>query len=75
MFDGGLLLEDKEMFYLEKIFKAIPHMTDFEKGRLFGIAEEMERQGSAVSLKKSSISGDKGNNPGSAREVHGSKLI
>ena len=36
-------MEKDEMRYLERIFKAIPYMSDFEKGRLFGIAEEMER--------------------------------
>ena len=43
-------MEENEMNYLERIFKAIPHMSDFEKGRLFGIAEEMER--AARSLQK-----------------------
>ena len=39
-----IYLSDSEMSYLETIFKAIPHMSDFEKGRLLGIAEEMQRQ-------------------------------
>ena len=37
-------MSDSEIAYLEAIFKAIPHMSDFEKGRLLGVAEEMERQ-------------------------------
>ena len=37
-------MPDSEITYLEAIFKAIPHMSDFEKGRLLGVAEEMERQ-------------------------------
>lgn len=37
-------MSDSEITYLEAIFKAIPHMSDFEKGRLLGVAEEMERQ-------------------------------
>ena len=48
-----MYLEKNEIYYLEKIFKAIPHMSDFEKGRLFGIAEEMERSASLMKADKS----------------------
>ena len=37
-------MNNNEKSYLETIFKAIPLMDDFEKGRLLGIAEEMERE-------------------------------
>lgn len=43
-------MEKNEMYYIEKIFKAIPQMSDFEKGRLFGIAEEMERAASSLQI-------------------------
>ena len=45
-------MEKNEIYFLEKIFKAIPHMSDFEKGRLFGIAEEMERNASLQNANK-----------------------
>lgn len=45
-------MEKNEIYYLEKIFKAIPLMSDFEKGRLFGIAEEMERNASLQNANK-----------------------
>ena len=37
-------MSKKEEDYLDKIFKAIPLMSDFEKGRLYGAAEELLRQ-------------------------------
>lgn len=45
-------MKKNEIYFLEKIFKAIPHMSDFEKGRLFGIAEEMERTASLQKANK-----------------------
>ena len=45
-------MKKNEIYFLEKIFKAIPHMSDFEKGRLFGIAEEMERNASLQNANK-----------------------
>ena len=39
-------LNKNELDYLQKIFRSIPLMSDFERGRLYGIAEEMERQNS-----------------------------
>ena len=37
-------MSKKDEDYLDKIFKAIPLMSDFEKGRLYGAAEELLRQ-------------------------------
>lgn len=37
-------MSNDRISYLETIFRAIPNMSDFEKGRLLGIAEEMQRQ-------------------------------
>jgi hypothetical protein len=37
-------MTEKDMKNLEIIFKAIPQMSDFQKGRLFGMAEAMEEQ-------------------------------
>ncbi len=42
-------MSDYETDLLEKIFRAIPHMSEFEKGRLYGIAEQMEREKTAAS--------------------------
>ena len=37
-------MTNKETVYLEKIFTAVPLMSNDEKDRLLGIAEEMERE-------------------------------
>lgn len=40
-----MVLNKNETSYLEKIFEAIPLMSDFEKGRLLGYAEALEMRG------------------------------
>lgn len=37
-------MSDKEKKALETILKAVPQMSEFQKGRLYGIAETMEEQ-------------------------------
>lgn len=37
-------MSEKEKKALETIAKALPQMSDFQKGRLFGMAEAMEEQ-------------------------------
>ena len=37
-------MSEKEKKALEIIFKAVPQMSEFQKGRLYGIAETMEEQ-------------------------------
>lgn len=37
-------MSDKEKKALDTIFKAIPKMSEFQKGRLYGMAEAMEEQ-------------------------------
>ena len=51
---GGIPLTNKETVYLEKIFTAVPLMSNDEKDRLLGIAEEMERKGVESKKDKSS---------------------
>jgi hypothetical protein len=41
---GGIPLTNKETVYLEKIFTAVPLMSNDEKDRLLRIAEKMERE-------------------------------
>ncbi|MDE7156460.1 MAG: hypothetical protein K2O02_00555 [Lachnospiraceae bacterium] len=37
-------MSEKEKKALDTIFKAIPKMSEFQKGRLYGMAEAMEEQ-------------------------------
>lgn len=37
-------MSEKEKKALETILDAVPKMSDFQKGRLYGIAETMEEQ-------------------------------
>mgnify|MGYP000815649887 CR=1 FL=1 len=37
-------MSEKEKKALETILKAVPKMSEFQKGRLYGIAETMEEQ-------------------------------
>lgn len=37
-------MSEKEKKTLEIILKAVPKMSEFQKGRLYGIAEAMEEQ-------------------------------
>ena len=37
-------MSDTEKKALETILKAVPQMSEFQKGRLYGIAETMEEQ-------------------------------
>lgn len=37
-------MSEKEKKALETILKAVPQMSEFQKGRLYGIAETMEEQ-------------------------------
>jgi hypothetical protein len=37
-------MSEKEKKALETILEAVPKMSDFQKGRLYGIAETMEEQ-------------------------------
>lgn len=37
-------MSDKEKKALNTIFKAIPKMSEFQRGRLYGMAEAMEEQ-------------------------------
>ena len=71
---GGVFLNNNEVYYLKRIFKAIPLMSDFEKGRLYGIAEEMERQRTAGSLQQTSTSSDQNNNKESGIIPSGSSV-
>lgn len=47
-------MNNKESVYLETIFTAVSLMSDDEKDRLLGIAEEMERKGVETKKDKSS---------------------
>lgn len=37
-------MSEREKKALETILEAVPKMSDFQKGRLYGIAETMEEQ-------------------------------
>lgn len=41
---GGSVLDKIEADYLNTIFEAVPLMSEFEKGRLYGIAQEILRR-------------------------------
>lgn len=45
-------MSEKEKKALEKILNAVPKMSDFQKGRLYGIAESMEEQNIAESMEE-----------------------
>ena len=42
-------MTELELVYYEKICQLVPRLSDFELGRLVGIAEEMEREKTAAS--------------------------
>lgn len=37
-------MSEKEKNAIKKIWNALPHMSDFQLGRLYGFAEAMEEQ-------------------------------
>jgi hypothetical protein len=37
-------MSERQQEALKKIFEAIPHMSEFEQGRLYGRAEAMEEE-------------------------------
>lgn len=41
-------MSDKEKEALNKILEAVPKMSDFQKGRLYGIAEAMEEKNDII---------------------------
>lgn len=44
-------MSDKEKKALNTIFKAIPKMSEFQRGRLYGMAEAMEEQNKSKAKK------------------------
>lgn len=45
-------MSEREKEALETILKAVPQMSEFQKGRLYGIAETMEEQNKSEEQKQ-----------------------
>lgn len=52
-------MSEKEKKALETILNAVPKMSEFQKGRLYGIAETMEEQNKDNASKKEGEKKDK----------------
>lgn len=50
--EGSEYMSEKEKKTLETILRAVPKMSEFQKGRLYGIAEAMEEQNKVNVLKE-----------------------
>lgn len=49
---GVNVMSEREKEALETILKAVPQMSEFQKGRLYGIAETMEEQNKSEEQKQ-----------------------
>ena len=54
-------MSEKEKKALQTILSAVPKMSEFQKGRLYGIAETMEEQNKIEKGKRNATDADTGN--------------